>query len=66
MNPQLLDISGYALNTFSIPPFVTSIAVLFLGIAVLFREHFSQVSITFLPVNWEKNLIFLTFGLTNC
>ncbi len=62
----LLDPANYALNSYAIPTFVTSAAILILGVAVLIRERGSRGSAAFFFMTLAGAVWFFGFSWMYC
>ena len=58
----MLDLSHYAFNLFSLPPLLTSIGVLILGLVVLARERLTRVTVLFFLMSLSTVIWFFGFS----
>jgi len=61
---QLLDPSNYAFSIYAVPTFITTVAILLLGIAVLVREGKSPVSLSFFLLTAMVSIWLFCFSWT--
>ncbi len=62
MLTQVLDPSSYTLSLYSIPTFVTAVAILLLGLLALARERVSRVTVSFALVTLAAGLWLFCFS----
>ncbi len=66
MISQIFNLSNYTFNLYAVPPVITSILILSLGIFVLIRERFSMVSLNFLFATGAVFLWLFSFSWMYC
>jgi PAS domain S-box-containing protein len=63
MVTEIFDVANYAYNVHAVPFFLTAVAILLLGLAVLIRERFTRVSISFFLMALTTGVWCLGFSL---
>jgi hypothetical protein len=59
---QAFDLADYAFSAFAVPSFLTTLAILGLGVAVLVREHISLVSVSFFLLTLAVSVWLFSFS----